>query len=40
MPPVCILWRNIYLDLLSIFLIELFGFFDTKLYELSEYFVD
>ena len=32
MPPVCILWRNVYLDLLSIFLIRLVVFFFISSY--------
>ena len=38
-PCVCLLWRNVYLDLLSIFLSFLFFFFLViELYELFVYF--
>ena len=37
-PPVILLWRNVYLGLLPIFLTGLFVFFDIKLYELFVYF--
>ena len=38
-PSVCLLWRNVYLDLLA-FLIGLFGVFDIELYEMFLYFGD
>ena len=37
-PSVCLLWRNVYLDLLRIFKILGFVFFNTEIYELFVYF--
>ena len=38
-PFVCLLWRNVYLDLLPIFLLD-YLFVDTEMHELFEYFRD
>ena len=37
---ICLLWRNIYLDLLTIFWLGFFGFFDVKLHDMFAYFGD